>query len=179
MRSSTVFFETSSISSIFLRKGELSTLHRSPPELSGDLDLFDETGNDHAEGGSPPPHLVGEDARSGGRLLLQHLDHDVEALLSWGAVLVHRASLVHQVREAFFPAPAFSLGVRERFGRAFFFPGPALSLCARETFGRALFSRTDPQPMRARKVRETFFFSYSCTAHFRTRLNYYTLLQGS
>ena len=101
MRSSTVFFETSSISSIFLRKGELSTLHRSPPELSGDLDLFDETGNDHAEGGSPPPHLVGEDARSGGRLLLQHLDHDVEALLSWGAVLVHRASLVHQVREAF------------------------------------------------------------------------------
>ena len=74
----------------------------SSPELSGDLDLFDKTGNDHAKGGSPAPHLVGEDARSGCGLLLQHLNHDVETFLSWGAVLVHRASLAHQIRETFF-----------------------------------------------------------------------------
>ena len=73
----------------------------SSPKLSGDLDLFDETGNDHAKGGSPAAHLVGEDAGSGGGLLLQHLHHDVKAFLSRGAVLVHRASLVHQVWEAF------------------------------------------------------------------------------
>ena len=73
----------------------------SSPELSGDLDLFDKTGNDHAQSGPATTHLVGEDTRCGRRLLLQHLHHDVEALLSWSPVLVHRAPLVHQVGEAF------------------------------------------------------------------------------
>ena len=73
----------------------------SSPKFSCDLDLFDETGDDHAKGGSPTTHLIREDARSGSRLLLQHLDHDVKTFLSRGPILVHRTALVHQVREAF------------------------------------------------------------------------------
>jgi hypothetical protein len=37
-----------------------------------------------------PAHLAGEDALRGGRLLLQRVDQNVEALLHGGALLHHR-----------------------------------------------------------------------------------------
>ena len=55
--------------------------------VNGDLYFLDKAGSYHTSSGPTAPHLVREDARGAGGLVLQGLHHHVEAVLAGGSLL--------------------------------------------------------------------------------------------